>query len=425
MGLRFRRSVKILPGIRLNFSGSGVSTTLGPRGASVTVGPRGTHLNVGLPGTGLSYRTQLSSSSSSSKLGSNALFPSPRALARQQRQEERRTLRHQAEDLHAEREAHLSSLGNLVRTRERDPIDWEQEYAAHGSYPPQPFMPSPSSVSHERITEEVTTINALRPWLATAMAAVAAVVLAPQLWLRIPMALLAAHMIVQAALLYRDRQVEVERVFRERTAHHEEETAAARAAHEVYEQGRAQQHEQEELLRARLRDAVANDDAEIVATVLEVELSNEDLPIPVAYEAEFDGVHHLTIQVDLPPLEDIPVTVSRVTKTCKFSERPMAKRDRAGLYQDVCAGLALRLTHEVYRVLPFMESVDLTGIAEGISLATGHPDRFSALRLSTARAQFSAINLDEVDPSDALLGLGGALATTRDGTLKRLEPGLG
>lgn len=59
MGFRFGRSMRLIPGVRLNFSKSGVSASFGVRGASVTVGGRGTHLNLGIPGTGLSYRTRL------------------------------------------------------------------------------------------------------------------------------------------------------------------------------------------------------------------------------------------------------------------------------------------------------------------------------------------------------------------------------
>jgi hypothetical protein len=59
MGFRFGRSLRLIPGVRLNFSKSGVSASFGVRGASVTVGGRGTHLNLGIPGTGLSYRTRL------------------------------------------------------------------------------------------------------------------------------------------------------------------------------------------------------------------------------------------------------------------------------------------------------------------------------------------------------------------------------
>lgn len=62
MGLRFRKSLQILPGVRLNLTQRGVSTTLGPRGATVSIGSSGTRGNVGLPGTGLSYSQRLSAS---------------------------------------------------------------------------------------------------------------------------------------------------------------------------------------------------------------------------------------------------------------------------------------------------------------------------------------------------------------------------
>jgi hypothetical protein len=55
MGFRFRRSVKILPGIRLNFGKRSVSTSIGVRGAHVTFGKTGARPTVGLPGSGISY----------------------------------------------------------------------------------------------------------------------------------------------------------------------------------------------------------------------------------------------------------------------------------------------------------------------------------------------------------------------------------
>lgn len=59
MALRFRKRLRIAPGVTLNLSRSGISTTLGPRGASVNVGKRGTYLNAGLPGTGIRLRERL------------------------------------------------------------------------------------------------------------------------------------------------------------------------------------------------------------------------------------------------------------------------------------------------------------------------------------------------------------------------------
>jgi hypothetical protein len=55
MGFRFRHSFKIIPGVRLNLSGSGASVSLGPRGAHFTIGPHGTRTTVGLPGSGITW----------------------------------------------------------------------------------------------------------------------------------------------------------------------------------------------------------------------------------------------------------------------------------------------------------------------------------------------------------------------------------
>ena len=59
MGFSFRRSIRILPGVRLNISRSGVSTSVGGQGASITVGKRGVRANGGLTGAGRSYSTRL------------------------------------------------------------------------------------------------------------------------------------------------------------------------------------------------------------------------------------------------------------------------------------------------------------------------------------------------------------------------------
>lgn len=75
MAWRYRRSVKVLPGVRLNFSKRGVSTTVGVRGASVNFGKRGTYLNTGIPGTGLYNRQRIADAharSSAPKIASAA-----------------------------------------------------------------------------------------------------------------------------------------------------------------------------------------------------------------------------------------------------------------------------------------------------------------------------------------------------------------
>ena len=54
MPIRFRRTFRILPGVRINVSKHGVSTTVGPRGMHLTFNHYGVRQDLGLPGTGLS-----------------------------------------------------------------------------------------------------------------------------------------------------------------------------------------------------------------------------------------------------------------------------------------------------------------------------------------------------------------------------------
>lgn len=67
MGIRFRKSVKICKGVKINFSKSGASLSLGGRGHSLNFGKRGTRATVGIPGTGISYSTKVGGSKSSRK----------------------------------------------------------------------------------------------------------------------------------------------------------------------------------------------------------------------------------------------------------------------------------------------------------------------------------------------------------------------
>lgn len=58
MGMRFRKSKKIAPGVRLNLSAKSASISIGPKGFKKTFSTSGrVTTTVGIPGTGLSYST--------------------------------------------------------------------------------------------------------------------------------------------------------------------------------------------------------------------------------------------------------------------------------------------------------------------------------------------------------------------------------
>ena len=81
MGLRFRKSVKIAPGVKINFNKKSSSVTFGGKGVHYTVNSKGKKTaSVGIPGTGISYTQSYggdsgSKSHKSTKGGGQATMP--------------------------------------------------------------------------------------------------------------------------------------------------------------------------------------------------------------------------------------------------------------------------------------------------------------------------------------------------------------
>lgn len=60
MGFRFRKSIKVLPGVKINLSKTGISTSLGRPGATINLKRgRKAKVTVGIPGSGLSHSSDI------------------------------------------------------------------------------------------------------------------------------------------------------------------------------------------------------------------------------------------------------------------------------------------------------------------------------------------------------------------------------
>lgn len=71
MGFRFKKSIKLMPGVKINISKKGLnSVSLGGKGASVNLGKKGRRTTVGIPGTGMSYTSTSKRRRSSAKRSS-------------------------------------------------------------------------------------------------------------------------------------------------------------------------------------------------------------------------------------------------------------------------------------------------------------------------------------------------------------------
>jgi hypothetical protein len=194
--------------------------------------------------------------------------------------------------------------------------------------------------------------------------------------------------------------------------------AAAREAHEAAEIQREADRAARQAMAARVVTARETGDTAPLAEVLEVELANEDLPLALEFEVAFDGPERVGLDVRLPSLDLVPTLEPVTTAGGKPTMKAVGVRRRAELYRDLCAGLALRLFHETFRVLPLTEVVACTGYGPGRDPATGQPGDVVALRVEIRRVAMEQLDLDHVDPSTCLGAQGGLLGVTADGSLR-------
>ena len=59
MPIRFRRTFKIFPGVKINVSKGGISVSVGTKGATLNFSKRGVKQTLGIPGSGLSESSYL------------------------------------------------------------------------------------------------------------------------------------------------------------------------------------------------------------------------------------------------------------------------------------------------------------------------------------------------------------------------------
>lgn len=77
MGLRFRKSFKIAPGVKINLNKKSTSVTFGGKGVHYTVNSKGKKTaTVGIPGTGISYSESSGGSSKKGKSRKNGNYSS-------------------------------------------------------------------------------------------------------------------------------------------------------------------------------------------------------------------------------------------------------------------------------------------------------------------------------------------------------------
>lgn len=120
--------------------------------------------------------------------------------------------------------------------------------------------------------------------------------------------------------------------------------------------------------------------------------------------------YDLPLPSDLPRLREVKYVASRDAFDEKFISDAQIKKNYDSLVYQIC----LRTIHEIYesdREQVNIEAIVFNGITQFTDPATGHPAKNCICTVQANRAEFDAINLENVDPKTCFKALKGVAAS--------------
>lgn len=390
--MRFRKSIKLAPGIRMNLSGSGASWTLGPRGASIGIGKRGTFLNTGIPGSGLSFRQPLSSGSSNAGSRPQIISQERVSLTVEVADDGTLTLKDSLGNPASEEliEAAKKQKGDAIRNLIQQACDKINDQVDSVSKL-HLFTPDPRTAPHFQ----------LQPF--------------PDPKPQPPK----PRQLGFFAKLFKSNVMKAEAEYRKAMGNYE---TVEREWNRVKEEFEGLEEE-----RRQTFSRVQRGDREAIETflgnvLLDINWPRETL---VSFEVGEDG-KTLQFDVDLPEVQDMPQKTATVPQRgYKLSVKELGPVQLQKLYAQHIHSIGFRLLGEAFAAIPAVQEVLLSGYSQRVSPATGQVQDDYLFSVKVSRSAWDRIDfgrLDAIDVVEALSQFNLVRSMTKSGLFKPISP---
>jgi hypothetical protein len=431
MAFRFRRSIRIAPGLRLNLGKTGVSVSAGAKGASMTLGKRGVYGNIGLVGTGLSLRERLDTPPKQSQsrasqaiehdsavkitlsledngavraineLGEEVSRKHMQLLWEQSGESVTRWLREQAEEINGDPEA-LTRIHIKTPSPDTTPVYEKSQFDEQ-----PPATPEKPSV----LAEPVDAKAARMPLTAKMFAK-------------------KREAFEQAELERREafasQREEWKRTIDAIDSKHEHDVSLWKAERLKWlDRFKAFKHAEER--RAADFSNLVRTDIDTMQVTIDKKLNEIEWPreTQVSYDVSDDN-RTIWMDVDLPEIEDLPQRVAELAASGKkLNVKNKAQSKLRGEYALHIHGIVFLLAGTSFAALPGLDEVVVSGYSQRLDMATGKINDDYLLSVRFIRDSFSTIDfrsLEKVDPVKSVELFEHRRNMTSTGILKIIEP---
>lgn len=150
---------------------------------------------------------------------------------------------------------------------------------------------------------------------------------------------------------------------------------------------------------------VSGDTDAYLAVIDEMKPFDDLLDYGSAFEIGIDEDDTLAVEFQVKTGRVVPDYQLSLLASGELSEKPMSKTAYNELCQDYVCSTVIRIARDTFALLP-VQSVKIFAVDNVLNSATGNEEEVTILACEIDRDKLSGINMDRIDPSDALEALG-------------------
>ena len=140
------------------------------------------------------------------------------------------------------------------------------------------------------------------------------------------------------------------------------------------------------------------------------------------FEVGTDDPNEMSIEFQVKSSEVVPDYSLSLLASGEISEKPLSKSAYNELVQDYVCSTAIRVARDTFALLP-VKTCKVHAVDVALNSATGNEEEVTILSVAIDRDRLTGINMDRIDPSDALEALGCRMSfkkTTGFGSVSRV-----
>lgn len=425
MALRFRKSFKLAPGLRVNLSKRGASLSVGGRGFTSNVSSRGVRTTYSIPGTGISWTESHRSSAQGKRRAAAAAARAEKEALYQQALSEVEDAEAEFQDIveawrrmpnipaPSDFEAALAPQ-SYFRAAEPPPIDWQskqqqlrraihQENKLH--YSKNPLYIALAVLIVGLLLTSITGEGAYG-----GLALLGFLLFTP-VWIVVHFVRIArrsrSEYQTRWAALETNARADFEHLLREYHAAEEEKRSNWDAL---------------EAQRIRGLEKLLAGDRETVDEAVQSVLEELDFPFEALCAASTMTGSTVVVAVDLPEIEDvIPETRLKALKQGTVKEVRRTQRERKEAWGQLVLGIALQIARTICAVAPTVQIVRLAGYTQRRQRSGAIADEW-VYEFAFERQFLAQLDPSTFDPTTLLKAPQSRILVAPDSSLKKIPP---